>query len=83
MTDPENNASSGDEKQPPEEEQRVTRSAFETFGLQLDVTPPAEEHKDLKEGDLCPQCGKARLEYDGTLTLRCPNCGYSAGGCFT
>ncbi len=83
MTGPENNASSGEEEQPSEEAQSITRSAFETFGLQLDVTPPAEKHKDLKEGDLCPQCGKARLEYDGTLTLRCPNCGYGAGGCFT
>lgn len=85
MSETQNNPSSGEnpEEKPPEEGGSVTRSAFEMFGLQLDVNPPAEEHKDLKEGDLCPQCGKAKLEYDGTLTLRCPNCGYGAGGCFT
>ena len=84
MSETRNDPSSGanPEENPPEEEGSVTRSAFEMFGLQLE-TEPAEKYKDLREGDLCPQCGEAKLEYDGTLTLRCPNCGYGAGGCFT
>jgi len=35
-------------------------------------------------GGRCPQCEKGRLDYDGTLQLVCPNCGYvAAGGGFT
>ncbi len=58
-----------------------TLSAFELYGL--GPQEPAPQHRDLRSGDLCPACGEAVLEYDGTLTLRCPNCGYGAGGCFT
>jgi rubredoxin len=84
MSQPENTASPDEQPSEKAPEEGVTRSAFEIFGVQLDVNLPSEEeHKDLKEGDLCPQCGQAKLEYDGTLTLRCPNCGYGAGGCFT
>lgn len=39
--------------------------------------------KPLRAGDLCPICGKQRLEYDGLLNLSCPNCGPAAVGCFT
>ena len=34
-------------------------------------------------GSLCPKCQEAYLDYDGLLNLRCPNCGYLVGGCFT
>lgn len=37
----------------------------------------------LRAGDLCPQCKRARLDYDGLLNLSCPECGYAVGGCFT
>lgn len=63
------------------DEHKKTLSAFELTILQpQEPAPPQEE---LHPGDLCPQCGQGILEYDGTLTLRCPNCGYGAGGCFT
>lgn len=34
-------------------------------------------------GDLCPQCGRGRLDYDGMLNLACAQCGYTLMGCFT
>gem|GEM_PF-1282588 len=34
-------------------------------------------------GQLCPQCGQGRLDYDGLLNLVCPACGYTSGGGFT
>ena len=36
-----------------------------------------------RPGALCPKCRESRLDYDGLLNLTCPNCGYTAGGCFT
>ncbi|GAB4533474.1 MAG: hypothetical protein Fur0018_22820 [Anaerolineales bacterium] len=59
-----------------------TLSAFELYVLGPAETPPPAGH-DLHAGDTCPACGQGTLDYDGTLTLRCPNCGYGAGGCFT
>jgi hypothetical protein len=37
----------------------------------------------IKAGDLCPNCGSARLDYDGLLNICCPDCGYILVGCFT
>ncbi|MBN1536694.1 MAG: hypothetical protein JW908_08185 [Anaerolineales bacterium] len=39
----------------------------------------------LRRGDLCPQCGQGRMDYDGLLNLSCPQCGYTntTGGSFT
>jgi uncharacterized protein (DUF983 family) len=34
-------------------------------------------------GEVCPQCEKGILDYDGMLNLTCPICGHSFGGCFT
>lgn len=35
-------------------------------------------------GEVCPACGKGRMDYDGTLILTCPECGFQApGGGFT
>lgn len=34
-------------------------------------------------GDVCPKCGKGRLDYDGLVNLSCSSCGYALGGCFT
>ncbi|MCA1954002.1 MAG: zf-HC2 domain-containing protein [Anaerolinea sp.] len=43
---------------------------------------PTETNSALahQPGSLCPHCHQARLDYDGTLTLRCPACGYAEGG---
>jgi ribosomal protein L37AE/L43A len=37
-----------------------------------------------KPGDICPDCQKGVLDYDGTLVLRCDQCGFQGeNGCFT
>lgn len=36
-----------------------------------------------RRGDICPICGRGRLDYDGLLNLACSECGYALGGCFT
>ena len=38
---------------------------------------------EMRAGDMCPACGKGRLDYDGLLNLACAECGYSLSGCFT
>lgn len=36
----------------------------------------------IKEGDLCPNCGFARLKLEPGRIIRCPICGYGNGaGC--
>ena len=37
----------------------------------------------VQPGALCPICEKAGLEYNGTLSLVCPNCGAEFSGSFT
>jgi len=37
----------------------------------------------IREGQICPHCGKAVLEYDGLLNLVCPACSFAEAGCFT
>lgn len=44
---------------------------------------PENPHSEPRAGDLCPRCRQARLDYDGLLNLVCPQCGFTAGGCFT
>ncbi len=44
---------------------------------------PLTDQKPLKAGDRCPKCGEGKLDYDGTLSLTCPVCGYKESGCFT
>ena len=51
----------------------------QTFELLLPSIPASR----LRAGDLCPVCGKERLDYDGLLNLSCPVCGPAVGGCFT
>lgn len=37
-----------------------------------------------RPGDICPRCGKAKLEYNGLLNLECTLCHYEVqGGAFT
>ncbi len=49
------------------------------LSLDIDNKPASELHA----GDLCPHCRAAQLDYDGTLNLACPQCGYTLAGCFT
>ena len=54
--------------------------------FELEVSDCEESHAKLKPArvdDLCPKCGKGKLDYDGTLSLACPVCGYKEAGCFT
>jgi hypothetical protein len=50
---------------------------------EIDVLQIRTLNKELRPGDLCPLCGEAQLDYDGTLNLACPRCGMALGGCFT
>jgi uncharacterized protein (DUF983 family) len=34
----------------------------------------------LHQGDLCPQCGRDKLDYNGLLELECPVCGFRDTG---
>ncbi|MFZ6031606.1 MAG: hypothetical protein ACOYYS_28190 [Chloroflexota bacterium] len=50
--------------------------------------PPTLKHdppvSPLHPGDLCPQCGQGKLDYNGILLLACEACGYvvgEGGGC--
>jgi len=39
---------------------------------------------ELRAGDPCPNCKRARLDYNGLLNLTCPSCGDAFGsGWFT
>jgi len=54
-------------------------SDFERLLLQAHTESEAPASA-LKVGDLCPQCGQGKLDYNGTLDLECPVCGYIVGG---
>ncbi len=47
--------------------------------------PLAEGAEEVyRAGDPCPNCGFARLEYDGYFNVYCPLCGFrtgARGGC--
>lgn len=45
--------------------------------------PQLEFEQPPKVGDLCPQCGRDHIDYDGMLNLTCLHCGYTLAGCFT
>jgi hypothetical protein len=36
-----------------------------------------------RSGDLCPNCRRSSLDYDGLLNLACQECGYTLTGCFS
>ncbi|MEW6028886.1 MAG: hypothetical protein ACOYZ8_06355 [Chloroflexota bacterium] len=60
-------------------EPEKTLSALER--LLLEPEPPARlVVPPLRRGELCPQCGEGRLDYNGTLDLACPVCGFTSGG---
>jgi len=45
----------------------------------------SEEIKNIcpEFGAICSQCKSAHLEYNGTLNLICPKCGYETAAGFT
>ncbi len=50
--------------------------------FQLSAPAPAEADSAVETyrvGDLCPNCGFARLEYDGYFNVYCPICGFRTG----
>jgi uncharacterized protein (DUF983 family) len=52
---------------------------------ELQASPDLQEAAfiDLRSGNLCPACGKGRLDYNGSIELECPECGFTLGdgGC--
>lgn len=45
---------------------------------------PANICAPLRASEVCPQCGKGKLNYNGVLALECPVCGFvngEGGGC--
>jgi hypothetical protein len=53
--------------------------------LALDPASPVLDRslREPRAGDPCPRCETGKLDYDGTLNLSCPACGYSLAGCST
>jgi hypothetical protein len=45
--------------------------------------PAGGKHTELRSGDLCPDCGKGRLGFDGLLNLACSRCDFILVGGFT
>lgn len=45
--------------------------------------PLSSGQAELRQGDICPNCGQGTLAYDGLLNLSCPACGFNLAGCFT
>ena len=54
-------------------------SAFE-LSLLDDPAQKFEPAVILRKGDLCPQCGEGKVDYNGMLDLECPKCGFISGG---
>jgi len=40
--------------------------------------PRRQRTRCLRQGDRCPRCKKAKLEYNGLIQLACPRCGFMA-----
>ncbi len=59
------------------------------INFEINPLPTQEEQEstekkvEIRVGAICPKCLKGIFDYDGLLNLVCPNCGFTAGGCFT
>lgn len=62
------------------EPQALPNDVRQRLFYRLDLPQPTQSSLALRPGELCPACHQARLDYDGTLTLRCNACGYAEGG---
>jgi uncharacterized protein (DUF983 family) len=56
-----------------------TLSAFE-LSLLESQQDEASQVIAARLGDICPQCGQAKLDYNGLLELECRECGFTTGG---
>jgi len=48
-----------------------------------DLEAEASRQGSARPGGICPHCKQGVMDYDGTLTLRCPQCGFAETGCST
>lgn len=55
------------------------------FVLLVDQQEIAAESKiaPVRAGDVCPNCRKGHLVYNGLLNLECDQCKFTLSGCFT
>jgi hypothetical protein len=44
------------------------------------IKPQAGMLDPVRPGAICPNCSKAKLDYNGLLELECPACGIRFGG---
>lgn len=70
--------------EPPSHRKKTSRrvSADQELPLDFQLHVPAEAESAVeiyRAGDLCPNCGFARLEYDGYFNVYCPICGFRTG----
>ena len=59
-------------------------SSFEKLLLGIELPESAQITSALRKGDVCPQCGEGKLDYNGLLQLECSACGFvngEGGGC--
>ena len=59
-------------------------SSFEKLLLGIELPENTLVTPSLRKGDVCPQCGEGKLDYNGLLQLECSACGFvngEGGGC--
>ena len=54
-------------------------SSLEKLLLGIDPPEALESVTLHHRGELCPECGRAVLDYNGLLQLECSACGYTEG----
>jgi len=72
----------GSPSKPRAKKRRASQAPAEGPSLTFSLHPPQEAEQAVeihRAGDPCPNCGFARLEYDGYFNLYCPICGFHTG----
>lgn len=54
-------------------------SSLERLLLGLDQPEPCPNFVHQRKGNVCPQCNKGLLDYNGLLQLECPLCKFTEG----